>query len=257
LKKLFFCVFSRSALSHSRFLAIEITSGNSRSGESVENRVVNGTGIDSIDSTFVTDLSACYEFVEELRLDAGALIYDASRSGAEEEQETLLSNTFPFPLIRKLSIVDPAGDLRDVDDRHAIQDDLHFLVWRKRGLEATGKGTLDTIDFLDLTGCTWASAKGVIEVLMSELGSWGLGMLRLSGQRRWRRVRVVMVVVRMIVMMRRRLLVCRVEGFGVGDSAGVVVDGGGLTYEESVCILILSLGVALGVWWDYVGAELE
>jgi len=32
-----------------------------------------------------------------------------------------------------------------------------------------GKGTLDTIDFFNLTGCTWASAKGVIEVLMSEL----------------------------------------------------------------------------------------
>ena len=67
----------------------------------------------------------------------------------------------------------PAGDSRDAGDRDhnhsAIED---FLIWRKYTLETMGKGT---INFLDVTGCTWASAKGVIEVLMSELrrrGFW-------------------------------------------------------------------------------------
>ena len=260
-KKLFFGVVSSCALSHSKSLTVEITSGCSRSRESAENEIVNGTGTDTIDSTFVTDLCACFEFVEELRSDTGTLrfIYDASLSGASDEREILLSNAVPFPLIRKLSIMDWGGDSRDAGDHDAIEDLLHFLVWRQGRLEAMGKGTLDTIDFFDLTGCTWASVKGVIEVLMSELGRRGFW----DATVKWAKEveagengyggdnddcdddEAVSV---------------GIPGgkvFGVGDGAGVDVDGGGLTYEELVCILILGVGVAFGLWWDYVGAEMQ
>jgi hypothetical protein len=259
-KKLFFGVVSSCALSHSKSLTVEITSGHSEREESAENWVGNDTGIDAIDSTFVTDLCACFEFVEELRSDTGTLrfMYDASRSGASDERETLLSNAVLFPLIRKLSIVDPAGSSCDAGDRDAIEDLLHFLAWRQGGLEAMGRGTLDTINFFDLTGCTWASAKGVIEVLMSELAKRGFWDATVkwakeveAGENGYggdnddcddeEAVSVGMPGGKV---------------FGVGDGARMVVDGG-LTYEELVCILILGVGVVFGLWWDYVGTELQ
>ena len=264
LKKLFLGVVSSCALAQSKSLTLEICSGHSRTGKAAENEVKNGTGIDAIDSMFVADLWACFEFVEELRSDTRTLrfIYDASLSGSLEE-ESLSSNTVPFPLIRKLSIVDQTGCSHDAGDRghdHAAMEDLlHFLVWRKEGLEAINKGTLDTINFFDLTDCTWASAKGLIEVLMNELGRKGFwdatikwakeveaGESGYSGDDYY----------------------CdddEAEGVGmpgekvrgVGVSAGAVVDEGGLTYEELVCILILGVGVVIGLWWDYVSEEFQ
>jgi len=46
----FFGVVSSRALAQPKSLAVEISSGHSRRGESAENGVVNGTGIDAIDS---------------------------------------------------------------------------------------------------------------------------------------------------------------------------------------------------------------
>ena len=211
-KKLFFGVVSSSALSYSIFLAIEITSGISRRGESVENGLVNGTGVDSIDSTFGMDLSACFLILwknydrimmRELSDLYMTLLTLEPRGRGGDSVEQRLS----VPFDSQTAICGPGGRFtRRGRSRCYPRHTLHSLVWRKRGLEVTG---------------TLASAKGVIE------------MLRLSGRlgRRWMRVRVVMVVVRMTVMMKRRLLVCRVGGFGVDDGAGVVVDGGGLRPE--------------------------
>jgi hypothetical protein len=54
-----------------------------------------------------------------------------------------------------------------------IKDLLGLIVWRKRALEATSKSTEGTMDLLDLRDCTWASSKGMIDVLMNELGRRG------------------------------------------------------------------------------------
>ena len=84
MKKLSLWVVSSRALAQSKSLTLEICLGHPQAGESAENGAVHGTGIDAIDSIFIADLRACFEFVEELQSDTRTLrfIYDVSLSGS-------------------------------------------------------------------------------------------------------------------------------------------------------------------------------